>query len=58
MYIKINPEIFTFARVQQIVGLVCLSSHPYEIRDLLPDVTGQSLLSPEFIALQALMEEF
>lgn len=58
MHLKINTETFTFAIVQQGVRLVFLPSHPYEIKDLLPDLMGQNLLTPESIALQALTEEF
>lgn len=52
MHLKINTE--TFAIVQQGVRLVCLPSHSYEIKDLLPDLMGQNSLSPESIALRAL----
>lgn len=58
MHLKINTEMLTFAIVQQAARLVCLASHPYEIKDLLPDLMGQNSLSPESIALQALKEEF
>lgn len=32
MHLKINTEMLTFAIVQQAARLVCLASHPYEIR--------------------------
>lgn len=58
MHLKINTETLMFAIVQQAARLVCLASHPYEIKDLLPDLIGQNSLSPESTALQALKEKF
>lgn len=58
MHLKIKSETFAFAVLQQGVRLVCLPYHLHEIKDLLPDLMGQNLLSPESIASQALKEEF